>query len=227
MAIVKTIFTGQTLEAQAPALLAYLQANATNYFDTITADENGNVSCYVGETAALLFGMDGTTTRKVSLSNGQYVETTAEASESNTARTVLIKYAKKTSNGIMIVTKDTKCSNLDTGAITLVISKDESGDTCIIGRIQAGTQSSDLIHVFAADIKNDATIFKPLITNKAGLGGLSHQAPISAFTSVGFTSAHYAPKVFFTTFSQFAAVECDVTKNGKSYATDGYFALSD
>lgn len=228
MAIEKTVFTGQTLAAQAPELLAYLQANAAGYFDAIEADASGNVSCYVGDTVALFFGMDGTSSRKVSLANGVYVETTLTANDNNTARTVLIKYAKKTTNGIMIVTNNTKCLSAGTGPIVLIITKDENGDTVIIGRIQTGTEGSHYITMFSADIKNDATMFKPITnTSLSGLEPFSRQADISAFTCVGCTSAHYAPKAFFTTFNQFAQTECDLSFNGRSYASDGYFALMD
>ena len=228
MAIEKTVFTGQTLAAQAPELLAYLQENAAGYFDAIEADASGNVSCYVGDTVALFFGMDGTSTRKVSLANGVYVETTLTANDNNTGRTVLIKYAKKTTNGIMIVTNDTKCLAAGTGPIVFIITKDENGDTMIIGRIQTGTSSGNYITMFSANIKNDATMFKPVAnTSLSGLEPFSRQADISAFTCVGCTSAHYAPKAFFTTFNQFAQTECDLSLNGKSYASDGYFALMD
>jgi hypothetical protein len=228
MAIVKTIFTGQSLAAQAPVLLAYLQLNASDYFTNITADANGNISCYVGDTLALLLGMDGTSTRKVSLANGTSVETTLTASEANTARTVLFKYAKKTSNGIMLITNNTKCLESNTGPLVIIITKDESGNTVIIGRIQTGTDGGSSITMFSANIENDATMFKPVInTNIAGLAQFSRQTDISAFTCVGCSSAHYAPKVFFTTFCQFAQTECDLSLNGKSYASDGYFALMD
>lgn len=228
MAITKTIFTGQTLAAQAPELLAYLQENATDYFDTIEADASGNVSCYVGETVALFFGMDGTSTRKVSLANGTYIDTALAADTSNTARTALVKYAKKTTNGIMLITNDTKCLGANTGPLVLIITKDENGDTMILGRIQSGTSANYYISIFSANIKNDATIFKPITnTNISGLEPFSRQAEISAFTCVGCSSAHYAPKAFLTTFNQFARTECDLSLNGKSYASDGYFALMD
>jgi hypothetical protein len=127
----------------------------------------------------------------------------------------------------MIVTNDTKCLSTGTGPIVLIITKDENGDTVIIGRIQTGT-SNGYITMFSADIKNDAKMFKPITnTRLSGLEPFSQQADISAFTCVGCTSAHYAPKAFFTTFNQFARTECDLSLNGRSYASDGYFALMD
>ena len=228
MAIVKTIFTGQSLTAQKPELLAYLQENASDYFDTIEADADGNISCYVGSAVALFISMDGTSSRKVSLANGVYVETALGASDSNTGRTVTFKYAKKTSNGVMLVSNNTKCLATGTGPIVFIITKDESGDTVIIGRIQTGTSNGNYITMFSADIKNDAVMFKPITnTSLSGLDPFSRQADISAFTCVGCASAHYAPKAFLTTFNQFAHIECDLSLNGKSYASDGYFALMD
>ena len=229
MAIVKTIFTGRSLAAQKPELLAYLQENAADYFDTIEADANGNISCYVGSTVALFIGMDGSSTRKVSLANGVYVDTAlGSSSDSNTGRTVTFKYGKKTSNGVMLVSNNTKCFETDTGPIVFIITKNEGGDTVIIGRIQTGISSGNYVSMFSADIKNDATMFKPITnTSLSGLEPFSRQADISAFTCVGCTSAHYAPKAFFTTFNQFAQTECDLSLNGKSYASDGYFALMD
>ena len=51
--------------------------------------------------------------------------------------------------------------------------------------------------MFSADIKNDAVMFKPITnTSLSGLDPFSRQADISAFTCVGCTSAHYAPKVY-------------------------------
>lgn len=93
MAIEKTMFTGQTLAAQKSELLAYLQENAADYFDTIEADASGNISCYVGETVALLIGMDGTTARKVTLANDNAVQCVSGSYTNPNA--ALWQYAKK------------------------------------------------------------------------------------------------------------------------------------
>ena len=228
MAIVKTIFTAQTLAAQAAELLAYLQANADEYFDTISADGDGNISCYVGETLALKIGMDGTTTRQVTLANGQNISLIADSSTTTLTRSILFSYAKKTANGVMLVTNNTKCLGADTGPTVFIITQNELGDTCICGRIQNSTTSNKYISAFCADIKNDATIFKPLTeSNLAGLSALSKESPVTATAAIIFSGGHYAPKAFFNTFSQFALTQCDININGKSYASDGVMMISD
>ena len=233
MAIVKTTFTGATLAAQAPELLAYLQANASGFFDEITADGDGNISCYVGDTIALLIGMDGTTTRKITLANGAYVETVGVVSADN-PRSVTFDYAKKigagtgTANGILLVAKSAFLNSIDAGKMTFFITKNETGDTCIFGYIQTTTSAASTATYFFADIKNDNTIFKPLSsTSYAGRSALSKTMTTTALTPVVFNGGHYAPKAYIATFNQYALTECDLNIGGKSYISDGVCVLSD
>lgn len=229
MAIVKTTFTGRTLAAQATELLTYLQANAADYFDTIEADANGNIRCYVGETVALLIGMDSTTTRQITLANGQYVrmDTNAASSTGTVPYRTLFSYAKKTTNGVLLVTAESYIQNLNVGKATFFITKNEIGDTCIFGYIQS-TNTANTATYFGADIKNDATIYKYISnTSYANLAQLSRSAPVTALTPTIFSGGHYAPKAYIATFNQFALTECDVNINGKSYASDGVCVLSD
>lgn len=228
MAIEKTMFTGQTLAAQAPKLLAYLQENAADYFDTIEADASGNVSCYVGETVALLIGMDGTTTRQVTLANGQNIHTTSgDTGGGNTMHAALFRYAKKMANGILLATAEGKILGGNVGDTFLFITKNELGDTCILGTLAAGTYQTPCFY-FGADIKNDATIYN-YISNVtwANRAQLSRSAPTTSLTPAIFSGGHYAPKAYIATFNQFALTECDVNINGKSYASDGVCMLSD
>lgn len=228
MAIVKTTFTGQTLAAQKSELLAYLQENAADYFDTIEADSSGNISCYVGETVALLIGMDGTTTRQVTLANGQNIHTTSgTTSGGNTMHAALFRYAKKTSNGILLATASGKVSGGDVGYTFLFITKNELGDTCILGTLAAGNYQTPCYY-FGADIKNDATIYNYIANvTWADRVQLSRSAPGTALTPAIFSGGHYAPHAFLATFNQFSLIECDVNINGKSYASDGVCVLSD
>ena len=231
MAIVKTTFTGQTLAAQAAELLTYLQANAADYFDTIEADASGNISCYVGETVALLIGMDGTTTRQVTLANGQNIHTTrGDTGGGNTMHAALFRYAKKTgktANGILLATASGKVSGADAGYTFLFITKNELGDTCILGTLAAGSYQTPCYY-FGADIKNDATIYN-YISNVSweDRAQLSRSAPETALTPAIFSGGHYAPHAFLATFNQFSLTEADLNINGKSYATDGVMALED
>lgn len=227
MAIVKTTFTGQTLAAQKVELLAYLQENAADYFDTINEDAL-SIRCYVGGTVALLIGMNGTVTRQVTLANGQNIHTTSgETSGGNTMHAALFRYAKKAANGILLATAEGKIQGANVGYTFLFITKNELGDTCILGTLAAGTYQEPCFY-FGADIKNDSTIYN-YISNVswANRAQLSRSAPATALTPVIFSGGHYAPKAFIATFSQFALTECDVNINGKSYASDGVCMLSD
>ena len=228
MAIIKTMFTGQTLAAQKSELLAYLQENAADYFDTIEADSSGNISCYVGETVALLIGMDGTTTRQVTLANGRNIHTSSgDPSGGNTMHTAIFRYAKKTTNGILLATASGKILGGDAGYTFLFITKNELGDTCVLGTLAAGNYQTPCYY-FGADIKNDATIYNYIanVTWEDRVQ-LSRSAPGTALTPAIFSGGHYAPKVYIATFNQYSLAECDINISGKSYASDGVCMLSD
>ena len=221
MAIVKTTFTGQTLAAQASELLAYLQENTSDYFDTIEADASGNISCYVGETVALLIGMDRTTARKVTLANNNAIQ--AYSGSYTNPNAALWQYAKKTANGVLLVSAALTSGY---GKVIFFITKNENGDTCIAGAVTDGDRSSNPRSYFFADIKNDTTIFTPLV-NVGDFSTLSRSMTTTSLTPVVFNGGHYAPKTYIATFNQFALTECDVSINGKSYASDGVCMLSD
>ena len=235
MAIVKTMFTGQTLAAQAPELLAYLQANASGFFDEITANSDGNITCYVGDTPALIIGMDGTTTRRVTLKNGNYIELTNVTTASN-PRSALFSYAKRTNSGgdtattsgLLLVTAHAQVSTQDVGATTIFITKNDTGDTCIYGYMQTTNNSTSTATYFCADIDNDTTIFTPLTTTTyANRAQLSRPAAVTSLTPVIFNSGHHAPKGYIATFNQYALTECDLNIGGRSYISDGVGVLSD
>lgn len=222
MAIVKTTFTGQTLVAQRPELLAYLQENAADYFDAIEADSSGNISCYVGETVALLIGMDGgTTARKVTLANNNAIQ--AYSGSYANPNAALWQYAKKTANGVLLVS--VSLGSLY-GKVIFFITKNENGETCIMGAVTHGDRNSNPRSYFFADIKNDTTIFTPLL-NVADFSTLSRSMTTTSLTPVVFNGGHYAPKLYIATFNQFALTECDINISGKSYASDGVCMLSD
>ena len=235
MAIVKTMFTGRTLAAQAPELLAYLQANASGFFDEITADSDGNITCYVGDTPALIIGMDGTTTRRVTLKNGNYIELTS-VTTANNPRSTLFSYAKRTNSGgntattsgLLLVTAPAKVSTQNVGPTTIFITKNDTGDTCIYGYMQTTNSSSSTATYFCADIDNDTTIFTPLTnTTYENRAQLSRSAAVTSLTPVIFNGGHHAPKGYIAIFNQYALTECDLNIGGRSYISDGVGVLSD
>ena len=227
MAIVKTTFTGQTLAAQKPELLAYLRENAADYFDTIN-DDALSIKCYVGNTVALLIGMNGTVTRQVTLTNGQNIHTSdGETGGGSTMHAALFRYAKKTANGVLLATASGKILGADVGYTFLFITKNELGDTCILGTLAAGNYQTPCYY-FGADIKNDATIYNYIANvTWANRSQLSRSAPGTALTPAIFSGGHYAPNAYLATFNQYALTECDISINGKSYASDGVCMLSD
>lgn len=219
MAIVKTIFTGQTLAAQASELLAFMQANAADYFDTIEADTNGNVKCYVGETLAFQIGMDNSTVRKVTLANGTSIQ-----SNYADAYRQMLDYGKKTTNGILLVFQG---ASTTMGNMVFFITKNELGDTCIFGDMK-GVNSSATTTYFCADIKNDTAFLKLLDSaQKSALATLSRAANATSLAPIIFNSGHYAPKAYIAAFNQFALTACDVSLQGRSYVSDGVCMLAD
>lgn len=223
MAIVKTIFVNTTLSGQKTELLEYLQANASDYFDEIAADASGNISCKVGNTIALLIGMDGTTKRRVILSSGNYIETAGTG-----AITAPFKYGKKTANGLLLRTDVIELNGTNVGAMYIFICKNENGDTCIFGDFKTGMSSGGSTTYFTADIKNDSTILKLIDGDSTSArSSLSKSATVTALTPLIFSNGHYAPKAFFGTFNQYALTECDLNINGKSYVSDGVSLLAD
>ena len=223
MAIVKTIFVGTTLATQKAELLEYLQTNAADYFDEITADANGNISCKVGNTVALMIGMDGTTKRRVILSSGNYIETAA-----TDAISVPFSYGKKTANGLLLRSNNVELNGTGVGAMYIFVCKNENGDTCIFGDLKTGMSSGGSTTYFTADIKNDSTILKLIDGDSTSArSSLSKSATVTALTPLIFSNGHYAPKAFFGTFNQYALTECDLNINGKSYISDGVSLLAD
>ena len=109
----------------------------------------------------------------------------------------------------------------------MFITKNENGDTCILGTLAAGSNQTPCYY-FGADIKNDATIYNYIANvTWADRVQLSRSAPGTTLTPAIFSGGHYAPHAFLVTFNQFSLTEADLNINGKSYATDGIMALED
>lgn len=95
MAITKTVFTAATLGTQAPEVLAWLQANAADYFDSITYDEGSlEIKCSVGDKTALTIKFSGSYRFNLLLANGTTVSSYASSDP--------LDYGIVTDNGIII-----------------------------------------------------------------------------------------------------------------------------
>lgn len=226
MAIVKTTFTGTTLADNAPEVLSYLQTNATDYFDSITADEGGNVSCIINGVTVLYLAFDGTAVTSISLANGTSVSATATGTKYYTK-------AYKTSNGIMLVDADGR---------TIVICKSNDDTTSIIACIRSGSSSSTSHLLYFGDIANNATWCRPLSGKGSGRTVrdsyiMAFEAEFTSLTNVilgdggtlaknVYMTSPYTERDASTSSSSDITVQ-QLAINNKNYLYDGLIAIED
>lgn len=208
MAINKTIFTADRT-AQKSEILAWLQANATDYFDSIETDTDGNIECSLENGAELLFMFDTSTTvykiiSKTGNTQGIYSSVSAPYTEAGIV----------TSNGIMLISY----SGASTDNI-VIISKTNSGATSVSVYGKTSSSVNTLFQAFI-DLDNDANwIVKNFQT--------IFDTPATSLAPVCFASGNYCEHVFMTIFSQFTNSSCIMQINGKKYAYGGYLALEE
>ena len=206
MAINKTIFTADRT-AQKSEILAWLQANATDYFDQI-AENSGNIECSLENGAKLTVVFDATTViykidSKTGVSHSIYGST--------------LKYTKAgvvTSKGIMIVGALSASSDN-----IIIISKTGENSTAVSCYIKSSSSSSALINYFI-DLGNDAD----WLGNSSN--SLRYSVPATSLSPVCFSCGTYCEHVFLTPFTQFENT-CIMQINSKKYAYGGYLALEE
>lgn len=206
MAINKTIFTADRT-AQKSEILAWLQANATDYFDQI-AENSGNIECSLENGAKLTVVFDDTSVlykvdSKTGVSHSIYGST--------------LKYTKAgvvTSKGIMIVGALSASSDN-----IIIISKTGENSTAVSCYIKSSSSSSALINYFI-DLGNDAD----WLGNSSN--SLRYSVPATSLSPVCFSCGTYCEHVFLTPFTQFENT-CIMQLNGKKYAYGGYLALEE
>lgn len=208
MAINKTIFTADRT-AQKGEIFNWLKANAEDYFDEISQNADGNISCRLENGAELLFMFDTSTTvykiiSKTGNTQGIYANVSAPYTEAGIV----------TSNGIMLISY----SFASTDNI-VIISKTNSGATSVSAYGKTSSSINTLFQAFI-DLDNDVnwmtknfqTIF---------------DTPVTSLAPVCFASGNYCEHVFMTIFSQFVNSPCIMQINGKKYAYGGYLALEE
>ena len=208
MAINKTIFTADRT-AQKGEIFNWLKANAEDYFDEISQNADGNISCRLENGAELLFMFDTSTTvykiiSKTGNTQGIYASVSAPYTEAGIV----------TSNGIMLISY----SFASTDNI-VIISKTNSGATSVSVYGKTSSSTNTLFQAFI-DLDNDVnwmgknfqTIF---------------DTPATSLAPVCFASGNYCEHVFMTIFSQFTNSPCIMQINGKKYAYGGYLALEE
>ena len=209
MAIVKTNFTITSQAANKVVVLAWLQTNASEFFDTIEADSSGNILCKIGSVTSLKLGFDGSTQSKATLQNG----TTATSEPTSD----IFSYAVKTSKGVFL--------NSDNfGGIFLTKSNTDS--TIIIWNIRY--YANGYSYTFA-DLNNSVSFFKPrdgdTWANSRSAWVIS--ADCTSLTPVISNGGTSAPAAYIQTFSEYALTKGILDIGGNKYWTDGVIALAD
>lgn len=208
MAIEKTVFTGTTQASNAPEVYAFLNANKDGYFDSVEMDEStNNITCYVGETPALILGFDGTAKNvKITLANGTIY--------SAYPTTNLWKYAVKTSKGLVLV--------MDYNSLLITKSSADTTATLFCGQ-ESGSTSS--LYYKCADIVHSSTMYEFLYSSSSTIkaAGVTAFAPIPLGTNI----ESYASDVYLTPYTQYKEITGILTANGREYYYTGYIALGD
>lgn len=222
MAITKTVFTGATLAANAPEVLAFLLANAAGYFDTVTADANGNVKCTIDDVDVLILGFDGTQKNTISLLNGTTVKNYAGASLWNGSLPFTTAYT--TANGIMLV---------DNAGGTFIITKTNENTTAIIATMRTTNTQSSANKICIGDPATNSTWFD--VGSGAGSAAaarakyvINESATLTTLTPLPLgDGGTYCPNCFVTPWTENGGITSPkkLIYGGDEYIYDGAFAL--
>lgn len=227
MAITKTNFLGTTLEAQVSEVLAWLQANATAYFDTIEYNsETSCIVCTVDGVVALELHFEHTTTviTKAFLKNGVGVNILRA-----TVSTFLYQYAISTSNGFALY-----LGNSANYEDWIFVSKNNNNELYIalLGSVYESVTTNVGNTVFTTgDFENSFTFTKWIFgSSSSGATSVKNWLGASAaLTSlvplVSGDCPTYTPNLFITRFSEHLGVIGKVIIGDTEYFSNGYIAM--
>ena len=206
MAVNKTIFTADRT-AQKSEILAWLQANATDYFDEI-AENSGNIECLLENGAKLTFVFDETTALyKVDSKTGNSHSIYGSSTLKHTKAGIV------TSKGLMIVGANSSITDN-----ILIVSKTNNEKTAI-SMLAASSSGSNRYFSFI-DLDGDTDWLR--IGNNLTV----FSTPITSLSPVCFACGTCCEHVFLTSFTQFENT-CIMQINSKKYAYGGYLALEE
>ena len=225
MAITKTTFTAASLSANEPEVLAFLQANATEYFDEIT-DADDVISCSIDGVVVLKLAFDGTTKTAISLLNGASYAAGGQFSGE------IFRYGFKTNHGIMLET---------TSNTTYWICKSNNDSTAIIATLATGGSIATKFYIFIGDLVNNSAwelnSQYPTATQGSQTGTAARQkymansaAALTSLTALPLgNGGTYAPNLFITCFAENGTITAikKLVMNGIEYVYDGLFALKE
>lgn len=209
MAVIKTVFTGTTTEQRAAEMLAYLQANASGFFDSITADETGNISCII----------DGITALYLPYPTGNYTFTIKNGNTFSDVGSGVIpfKVGYHSTYGILLQSNDRTCA----------VAKNELGHTVLVGIFKTTSASSSFGYRFA-DFTDGASITTPWKYNNSATEAktvCARPADLTAIVPCVFSGGHYSEGLCITPFSEYAGSAGILDLNGVQYGYDGALAL--
>lgn len=219
MAITKTVFDVSSQALNAADVFAFLNANKSGWFDSVTQDASGNITCTVDGVDCLELGFDNAK-RNITVTAAN--NTTA----SDDATGYRWEYGYVTSKGIMLYSKRQSTSDVNRD-ISLFITKNDSGDIAIVS-IWDGYNSNQMDFV-VVDIFNGSVTY---LYDASSVLTAANPAPImqsgvTTFTPIALTNDNisYTPDLFFTLFSQYCYIPSVLTIGGTQYVYDGRIAL--
>lgn len=210
---------------------SWLEANATDYFDSFELSEDKlTLTCKIGDKTALTFSRTesgGTYTETFYLYNG-----TTQTS-SGTSSAAYISNIVKTANGIAI----RKTHGGTVYKNHSFITKDNKGNTAFVFlaklstngynvAISTTTSSSAYASVFSSEKTTFDTIHENVISPKYGA---CHNADITVLSPYCFDNSNgsYTPDLMITVFGNVLNTECTLDHNGDKYFYNGYIALKE
>lgn len=218
MAISKYVFTGTSITAQASEMLAWLQANATDFFDTISMASN-IITCSKDSTNALVLGFDGSAKNAtLTLENGSSIYVDGKSN--------LWEYAIKTSNCILLKSK----SNSAPSSFQTYLYITKSNNNSLIIAVTGYCSNSG--HFYCGDIFNSSEwddvfgsasqLYNP--SSYRTYWGIT--SSLTTLTPICITSAGtYAPDIYIMRFCEYPQTEGRMTIGGVDYFSTGYLAL--
>lgn len=215
MAITKTIFTGATVADQASEVLAWLQANATTYFDSITYNsETSTIICEKEDEVALVLGFaSGKKCIQIYARNG--------ATASGGASNIKFTYGVVTSTAIYLVTADTRANSV-------VITKNANNQLFMIAKLTPTTGATTHLHI--VDFYNSTTdtdipyIFS--INYTMFDSSIAYGSALTSLTPIpALDYPSYAPNVYFEFFNEYNGISGKIIIGDTEYFSNGYLAL--
>lgn len=229
MAIDKTYFNNDTYTLNYNAVLAWLQANAVDYFDTIEGDDERHRITMTKGAASLYFDVGSAAYLGVTTGAGTSSADSSPVGIGYSDNKVSFDYGVKTSTGLALIGE----SAYDDGLVSLFVSLTDRGTPCMYARWSKYQRISDSyntgdINVFC-DLERDQSIGKVPITDGCFYHWTDNRSiGITALTPFCFQSGSYALNMFITPFSQYAADKPGtINFNGMDYFYDGYVALKE